>query len=85
MASVDPRNSGFLVDEAQAFGLVKEQRMHPGSACMAGGHNPVSALTERSNMGYDHGPSLMNQAPGAQAKAAAHNSDPFYWSGHPRK
>lgn len=73
-----------LVDESQPFGVVKNERTGMGSPCDYGGRNAMGALTERPNHGFDHGPSLMNQAPGAGAKAAAHNSDPFYWTGRAR-
>lgn len=75
---------GFLVDEQQAFGVVREVKTMTGSPCDYGftskslGPNMV-----RDNAGYGGGPSFADQAPGAEAKAHANQGNPFAWTGHP--
>ncbi len=75
-----------LVEQSQPFGEVHNMRVMPGAPCDYGFESKSLGPTEvRMNNGYVHGPSLADQAPNAQAVAAAHLSDPFWCTGRPGK
>ncbi len=76
----------FLVEEAQPFGQVRDTKAMSGSPCDYGfSAKSLGDKTVRDNHGYNHGPSFADKAPDAQARANAHMSDPYFWTGHPSK
>ena len=77
---------GYLVDQNQPFGMVKETPMHPGTPCEYG--YSAKGLGDKAvilNHGSDHAPTLASHAPGAMAQAMAHHTDPYFWTGKPVK
>jgi hypothetical protein len=76
----------YLVEEAQAFGVVHNAKVMTGSPCDYGfSAKSLGDKTVRNNHGATHGPSLADQAPNALAYGHRNLDNPFAWTGHPGK
>jgi hypothetical protein len=76
----------YLVEESQPFGVVHEMRIMPGTPCDYGYEKKSTGPeTVRFDNGYDHAPSLANQAPNAMAYANRNLDNCFAWTGKPER
>jgi hypothetical protein len=74
-----------LVSQAQPFGFVRDQPVHPSS--MPDYPIDPKSLGPILNNGInelDHGPKTPDLALAARDRASEHHDHPFYWSGHPK-
>jgi hypothetical protein len=82
----DLRVGRFVLDEKQPFGEVHQHMPHPGQGRPAEHMNrPLGPETQVPNNGYDHPVSMADKNPGAHEQACARRSQPFYWSGIPKR
>jgi hypothetical protein len=75
-----------LLKMRQPFGDVKNERPNGGEGRPAFLlSKPLGAETVRQCHGQDQFESSADKNPNAAAMGCAHGSDPFYWSGVPRR